>query len=169
MTGRAATGGAARQILVSFTGTAAANGSSAFGTHRAPSGGCTNGDFGTWTGTRVSSLAGMFTGSLRSNATVSVPSQIAASFTQSGEGDLAGTATLTNSVCFASVSLSGRVRGESLTVTATDANNPVQSIHFAGTVDSAAKSLTLTYSVIGGHCEGESGSGTLSTQGPGTR
>lgn len=154
---------------VSFTGTAAANGSSASGTYTAPSGGCTNGDFGTWTGTRVSPLAGMFTGSLRSNATVNVPFQIAASFTQGGDGNLTGTATITNSICFTSVSLLGRVRGESLTIMATDPNNPEQMIRFSGTIDPAAQSASVTYSVAGGHCAGESGSGILSRQGPGAQ
>jgi len=38
--------------LVKFTGTVSADGSSASGTYVAPSGGCTNGDYGTWSGVR---------------------------------------------------------------------------------------------------------------------
>lgn len=38
---------------VSFTGTVASNGASAAGSYTAPSGGCTNGDAGTWTASKV--------------------------------------------------------------------------------------------------------------------
>src|SRR5271170_4081357 len=38
---------------VSFNGTVSADGNSASGNYTAPSGGCTNGDTGTWSGSRV--------------------------------------------------------------------------------------------------------------------
>jgi autotransporter translocation and assembly factor TamB len=41
------------QVVV-FSGTLASDGNSASGTYSAPSGGCTNGDKGTWSGQRVS-------------------------------------------------------------------------------------------------------------------
>ncbi len=46
------------QIVV-FSGTLSSDGRSASGTYSAPSGGCTNGDRGTWTGTQLSSPGGV--------------------------------------------------------------------------------------------------------------
>lgn len=45
--------------VVAFSGTLSADGNSASGTYRAPSGGCTNEDQGTWSGQRVSTASGM--------------------------------------------------------------------------------------------------------------
>jgi hypothetical protein len=139
----------------SFTGTVSADGNSASGTYSAPSGGCLNGDTGTWSGDRVSMLNGMFRGALAVQN--GVPANIIAKFKDDG-GRVTGVATLTNSLCFQSLNLTGTVSGTNVELQSTE---ETQSVILRGTFDQEKKSLVLTYSVLGGSCEGESGTAIL--------
>lgn len=141
---------------VSFNGTVSADGNSGSGTYTAPSGGCTNGDTGTWSGSRVSMLNGMFRGSLAAEQN-GVPANVIATFKDDG-GHVTGAATLTNSLCFQSLNLTGTVSGNNVELQSTE---ETQSVMLRGTFDRENKSLALTYSVLGGSCSGESGKATL--------
>jgi hypothetical protein len=143
---------------VSFNGTVSADGNSASGNYTAPSGGCTNGDTGTWSGSLVSTLNGMYRGALA--AQNGVPANIVAKFNDD-RGHVTGAVTLTNSLCFQSLNLTGTVSGTKVELQSTE---EAQSIMLRGTFDPESKSLALTYSVLGGSCSGESGTATLAAQ-----
>lgn len=143
---------------VSFTGTVSADGNSLSGTYAAPSGGCTNGDTGTWSGSRVSMLNGLFRGTLA--AENGLPANVIAEFKDDG-GHVIGTATLTNSLCFQSLNLTGTVSGANVEL---QSSEETQSLMFRGTFDQQNKSLALNYSVLGGSCAGESGKAILVEQ-----
>lgn len=143
---------------VSFTGTVSADGNSLSGTYAAPSGGCTNGDTGTWSGSRVSMLNGLFRGTLA--AQNGLPANVIAEF-KDDEGHVIGTATLTNSLCFQSLNLTGTVSGVNVEL---QSSEETQSLMFRGTFDQQNKSLALNYSVLGGSCASESGKAILVEQ-----
>lgn len=143
---------------VSFTGTVSTDGNSASGTYTAPSGGCTNGDTGTWSGSRVSMLNGLFRGTFA--AQNGLPANVIAKFKDDG-GRVAGSATLTNSLCFQSLNLKGTMSGTNVELQSTEEAQPVM---LRGTFDQENKSLALTYSVLGGSCAGESGKAILVAQ-----
>jgi hypothetical protein len=143
---------------VSFTGTVSADGNSLSGKYAAPPGGCTNGDAGTWSGSRVSVLNGLFRGTLA--AQNGLPANVIAEFKDDG-GYVTGTATLTNSLCFQSLNLTGTVSGENVELQSTE---ETQSLTLRGTFDLENKSLALNYSVLGGSCAGESGKAILVEQ-----
>jgi hypothetical protein len=131
-------------------------------------GGCAAGSVGTFNGALVPSLSGTWTGSFTS---VNGPPVVTATanLTQTALADadglfsLSGTAALTNSACFTSSTVAvsavvGRVVLLSLT------NNDGSTTSFAGTLTApgTAKQITGNYSVSGGACAGDTGSGTLS-------
>ena len=64
------------QVVV-FSGTLASDGNSASGTYGAPSGGCTNGDTGTWSGQRLPTRSGIGDGGLATQATLDAPYGVA--------------------------------------------------------------------------------------------
>jgi len=129
------------------------------GVERIPrSGGCTNGDAGTWSGSRVSMLNGLFRGTLAVQN--DSPANVIAKFNDDG-GHVTGTATLTNSLCFQSLNLTGMVSGTNVELQSTEETQPLM-LH--GTFDQENKSLALTFSVLGGSCAGESGKAILVAQ-----
>jgi hypothetical protein len=138
-----------------FTGTVSTDGNSLSGTYTAPSGGCTNGDAGTWSGSRISTLNGLFRGTLA--AQNGLPANVIVKFEDDG-GHVTGTATLTNSLCFQSLNLMGTVSGTNVELRGTE---EMQHLILRGTLDPKSKSLALTYSVLGGSCAGESGKAIL--------
>ena len=145
---------------VSFNGTLAANGSSVSGTYTAPAGGCTNGDAGTFTGTRVSMLNGMFVGSF--GPSNSIPAIVVTRLYDYG-GNVTGSATITNSLCFHSLNVTGTVEGFNVKLQGTDGDES-ETITFHGTFNQPNKSLALEYAVSGGSCSGESGTAQLRQQ-----
>ena len=64
------------QVVV-FSGTLSSDGNSASGTYSAPSGGCTNGDTGTWSGQRLPATSGDGDGGLATKATLNYPFGVA--------------------------------------------------------------------------------------------
>lgn len=136
-----------------YTGTVAADGNSGSGTYQSPTGGCTNGDAGTFTGQRVSMLNGMFVGSLGPDN--SIPASIVTQLHDDG-GNVTGAATITNSLCFHSLNIMGRVSGFHVVLQGEDGDTS-QTVTLRGTFDPSEHSLPLTYSVVGGDCSGETG------------
>ena len=100
-----------------YTGTVAADGNSGSGTYQSPAGGCTNGDAGTFTGQRVSMLNGMFIGSFGPEN--SIPANIVTQLHDDG-GNVTGSATITNSLCFHSMNVTGKVSGFSVELQGAD-------------------------------------------------
>jgi hypothetical protein len=143
---------------VSYSGTVSADGSSASGTYSAPPGGCLNGDIGTWSGSRVSLLNGQFIGSMA--AENSIRASIVAKLQDDG-GRVSGMATVTNSVCFHSLNLTGSVSGNEVVLQGTE---ETQTLLLRGEIDRESKSLALIYSVSGGNCSGESGKAFLAAR-----
>ena len=141
-----------------YTGTVAADGNSSSGTYQSPAGGCTNSDAGTFTGQRVSMLNGMFIGSFGPEN--SIPANIVTQLHDDG-GNVTGIATITNSLCFHSMSVSGKVSGFDVELQGADNLAESQAITFRGTFRQQNKSLALSYSVAGGSCSGESGTAQL--------
>ena len=142
---------------VSFNGTLAANGSSVSGTSTAPAGGCTNGDAGTFTGERVSMMNGVFIGAF--GPSNSIPANVVTRLHDDG-GSVTGSATITNSLCFHSLNITGSVEGFNVKLHGSSGDES-QTITFHGTFDQPSKSLTLEYAVSGGSCSGESGTAQL--------
>jgi hypothetical protein len=141
-----------------YTGTVAADGNSGSGTYQSPAGGCTNGDAGTFTGQRLSMLNGMFVGSFgRDN---SIPANIVTQLHDEG-GNVTGAATITNSLCFHSLNVIGKVSGFNVELQGTDDLGETQAITFHGTFDQSNKSLALKYNVSGGSCAGDTGDAQL--------
>jgi hypothetical protein len=143
---------------VSLTGTVTTDGNSGNGAYSTPSGGCTNGDAGTWSGSRVSMLNGLFRGTLA--AQNALPANVIVKFKDDG-GHVTGNGTLTNSICFQSLNLTGTVSGTNVELQGTE---ETQHLMLRGTFDRKSKSLVLTYSVLGGSCAGESGEAILVAQ-----
>jgi hypothetical protein len=135
----------------SLTGTGSSDGTMASGTY---TGGCTSGDSGTWTGTKTAAAAGAFIGSLQPAS--GTPVGIVLNLTEDG-GNLAGSASFTNSTCLNSVSIVGTVSGSSIELNGTGRD---ASVVFHGSIDPTGKRLTLD-SNLSGACDLESGSGTL--------
>lgn len=142
-------------------------GTSGSGTFKV-TGGCADGSTGTFTATLVPSLSGNWTGSFLS---VSGPPAVTTSAnlaqTTGADADglfgLSGTATLGNSVCFTSATIAASfVTGRVVLLLLN--NSDGSQTTFAGTVDnpSTAKSISGTYSISGGSCSGDSGTGTIS-------
>ena len=103
-------------------------------------------------------LNGLFRGTLA--AQNGLPANVIAKFKDDG-GRVTGAATLTNSLCFQSLDLTGTVSGTNVELQSTEETGPVA---LRGTFDQKNKSLALTYSVLGGNCSGESGTAILAAQ-----
>jgi hypothetical protein len=138
---------------VGLTGTVASDGSSVSGTYTAPAGGCTNGDTGTFSGTRTS-VGGAFAGQL--NAADRMPIGLSLNLRDEG-GAVSGSAFFTHSACFASLKVAGQVEGSQIELRGV---SPGGSLVLRGTADGSAKALHL-HSTVTGNCQSESGSGTL--------
>ena len=141
-----------------YTGTVAADGNSGSGTYQSPAGGCTDSDAGTFTGQRVSMLNGMFIGSFGPEN--SIPANIVTQLHDDG-GNVTGSATITNSLCFHSMNVTGKISGFNVELHSADDQSDSQAINFRGTFRQQYKSLALNYSVAGGSCSGESGTAQL--------
>ena len=140
-----------------YTGTVAADGNSGSGTYQSPAGGCTDGDAGTFSGQRLSMLNGIFVGSF--GPANSIPANVVTELHDDG-GNVTGGATITNSLCFHSLNVAGKVSGFNVELQGADADQS-QTITFHGTFDPREHSLPLTYSVLGGGCSGETGAARL--------
>jgi len=144
---------------VSLTGTVTPDGNSITGTYQAQSGGCTNGDSGTFTATRVTStvlnLAGNWEAS--TDSVLGFSTFLSGTFTQTGN-QISGTMSISGSPCAVSGILSGTVTGTSVTLTLIEG---LQSVSLIGTAAPDGNSITGTYQAPAGGClNGDSGTFT---------
>lgn len=156
-------------ITASFT--VAADENSFSGTYHL-SGGCGDGDYGTVYGNRVQSYTGTWKGTFYSYS--GPATSVTAYITQSGpytSGShqglywLTGTVTFTNSVCFSSGTIGTNLVGGG--AMAMDINtNDYATVSFIGSLTSlaTANAITGSYTIAGGSCSGDSGTGSLSRQ-----
>ena len=117
------------------------------------------GDTGTWTGTAASSLSANYTGTFNStsNPLPTAPS-IVITLAQDANFNLTGTATITNSPCFNSLTLSGQAIGEAFSLT--DAARKAVIIALP-----TGDSFTFSYNFdpTAANCPGDIGRGTVAT------
>ena len=140
-----------------YTGTVSPDGNSGSGTYQSPAGGCTNGDAGTFSGQRLSMLNGMFLGSFA--PANSPPAHITAQLRDDG-GQVEGSAVVTNSLCFHSLSITGIVSGTNVELRGQE-DKSEQIISFKGSFDRQQNLLRLTYSTAEEGCPAESGAAEL--------
>jgi hypothetical protein len=111
---------------VSLSGTAAQDGNSMSGTYQAPSGGCTNGDHGTWTATKSS---GQSQSTITSVGVSCSPSSILVNGTSKCSATVVGTGSFSSSVTWSvdngTIDQNGNYTapGGSITATVTAASN----------------------------------------------
>ena len=129
------------------------------------SGGCGDGDKGTLTGFITPSYSNTYKGSFHSVSGITTGETFA--ITQNGPDSdgfyhLSGTATFTNSPCFASGTISSSaVAGSYMEVIITTNNNGT--VMFAGNItDSSGTTITGEYEITSGACQGDSGTGSVS-------
>ena len=105
---------------VQLKGTAASDGSSIHGDYSLLASGCGNTQTGTWTGTRVTTLNGSFTGTLSSNLTPGVILHFTGTVAQGANtggstASLSGTMTSSDAPsCYNNVNINGLVSGTSV-------------------------------------------------------
>jgi len=154
--------------VFAFTGTSSANGTGISGGKYTITGGCAGGDSGSIMGIRYAALTGTFAGSVRSMGGLQVQASAAlAKIAPATNGYIpkSGTVTFSGSPCFglttiANPATDSRIIGNFFFVTLTaDFQTKVR---VTGSFDANAKVLPVQYSVQGGLCSGDSGTGTLS-------
>jgi hypothetical protein len=130
-------------------------------------GGCAGGDHGTITGFRMQPFTATYSGNFISvfgPPTVSVSVPLSQSSTADSDGffHITGTATIGGTTCFSSATVSNSVvAGEAMLLELT--TNTGATIDFVGlATDSSAKTVSGNYSVSGGACSGDHGTGTVS-------
>jgi hypothetical protein len=138
---------------VSLTGTVASNGKSASGTYTSPTGGCTNGDSGTWSGSDPS-ISGLFVGTI--NPADRIPIRVSLNL-KADEGNVSGSISLANSACFGSLEIQGKAAGTTMEIRGT---GPSGIVNLQGALDASRTTLAVE-SQVGGDCKGESGAGML--------
>lgn len=155
--------------IISATLTGSAN--ALTGTYIVTGTGCAAGDKGTLSGSLVPSISGTWAGTFVSSAIgnpqIGVTSPITeGSFDATGIFTLTGTAAFSGSPCFSTGTfatgsgMAGRVSDVIIK------NNDGSTAEFVGlmTNPAAPTQMTGTYTVTGGLCDGDSGTGTLTKQ-----
>jgi hypothetical protein len=134
-------------------------------------GGCADGATGTASGTQYAALQGTYSGSIDGNSPPETLNLNVAQYTQ-GTGDGAfltsGTATFSGISCFSQGTLAaqnGTVIGNVVNLTFNTNDPGGAQLNVVGTIDTAAKTLTLTtIQVNGGSCPGSLGTAALTLQ-----
>jgi hypothetical protein len=135
------------------------------------SGGCADGDIGTVSGWAASPLNGTYTGNFLSKSGLIIGASVAITQASQPATDgiysASGTVTFANSPCFSSGTFSPTDQGDPSQLIFGDfvqveiETNGAASVVFQGTVDSTGKTITGTYSVLGGICSEDSGTGIV--------
>lgn len=151
--------------------TLSGNATSLSGTYAVTGTGCAGGDKGNITGVLVPSVNGTWKGAFVSSV-VANPTVITTAVITEGAADanglfpLTGTATYSGSPCFTSgtTATGSAIFGRTNNVILT--NDDGSTVEFVGflTNPAAPTQMTGTYTVSGGLCNGDSGSGTLTKQ-----
>ena len=144
---------------VTLSGTASADGNSASGSYTAPAGGCTNGDSGTWTGSRLAAPGTNVTDNWQASFASSVSAFRGAMYGYIAQSGNFTTANLhiDGSPCFGIAGSAGTISGFSVLFTATASG---QTATFTGTLSADGNSMQGTYAVSGGCASGDSGTWT---------
>ena len=158
---------ASQTINASLTGSATA----LTGTYTITGTGCAGGDKGNITGVLVPSVSGTWKGTLISNTVANPGVGVTASIVEgapdpTGLFVITGAATYVGSPCFASGT---SATGSGMAGRTTDVllkNDDGSTVEFIGFLNNPAAptQMTGTYTVTGGLCDGDSGSGTLAKQ-----
>ncbi|HEY0702528.1 MAG TPA: hypothetical protein VGD60_07155 [Candidatus Acidoferrales bacterium] len=143
---------------ITLVGTVAPGGQSVTGTFTSSSGGCLNGESGTFQANFVSAVTGEYAGTLTNGAVVGAPpATVAAMLSEDADFNESATITVQGNDCFSSLTTSADSLGVSIggftTFNATDGTNVVS---FFGTVSSDASQFTGGWAVLAG-CTGQSG------------
>jgi hypothetical protein len=158
---------ASQTINASLSGSA----TSLTGTYSVTGTGCASGDKGNIAGVLVPSISGTWKGTFVSSTVANPTVTVTAPITE-GTADanglfvISGTATYAGSPCFASGTTA---TGSAMAGRTTDVilkNNDGSTVEFVGflTNPAAPTQMTGTYTVSGGLCTGDSGTGTLTKQ-----
>ncbi len=147
---------------VNFSG--AVSGQTMSGTFNAPSGGCTNGASGTWTASRIPLVTGTWNGSLSPASGGQLPFQLAVPLTQDDGGNVTGTATVTGSSCFTTLALNTPNSIAGLMLVMEGQAGDGVSVELPAKLNSSATSMEVNYTVSGGSCDGQTGTGVLTKQ-----
>jgi hypothetical protein len=143
---------------IAITGSVSGDYSSSNGTYQVTSatGSCSTamGDMGTWIGSRTSLPVGGYGGTVL--PADRLPVGVVVTLSHDG-GALSGTANFTNSTCLHSMNVAGSVSGLNLELRGSGMDG---SMVMSGTMDNAAKTLSL-HSSVSGTCSAESGAATL--------
>ena len=159
-----------RGQFLTLTGTLDSTASHLTGTYQI-GGGCSNGEAGSFTGTRYSALTGTYAGAVTGAGTAH---QVTLHLTQStdptGQGTflLAGTAALTNFSCFTAGTVTAQgssISGSKVSLLLSADGGGGATISITGNIDSAAATFSVTsFQVAGGGCAGNYGAATLQRQ-----
>jgi hypothetical protein len=158
-----------------LTGQLAADGRSLTASTTSLSGGACAPVTASAAGTLYTPISGTYAGSFTDASGVTVP--VSTTLTQTsapdanGQYHLSGSATFPSNPCFASPAVTDSlVTGNSLSASYSPQQGPVSSlvtstVSASGTFNADATTLTITaYSVAGGDCDGDTGTGLLSKQ-----
>jgi hypothetical protein len=139
-------------VNISFEGNVGTNQMS--GTYSA-----SDGTTGNWAATTAPSFSGTYTGTINSSVNPSpVPVGVTLVLIQNSGVDIMGTATLTHSACFQSLSLNGGVNGGAFQML-----NSTDSLTLGG-VQVSPTQIVFNYYVNSGCSSGDYGGGTLTAQ-----
>lgn len=134
-------------------------------------GGCADGASGTLTGTEYAAVDGTYAGTITGSSPAETMSLDLSQYIQgtgSGAFLVTGSATFTGISCFSQgtlASTNGTVIGNAVNLTFNTNDPEAAQLTVAGTIDTAAKTLTLTsIQVVGGSCPGSLGTATLTLQ-----
>ncbi len=120
------------------------------------------GDAGTWTASAASSLSGNYSGTFNSTSSpLAITPTILIALAQDANFNLSGTATIMNSPCISSLTLSGQAIGEAFSLT--DAASKAIIIAVP-----AGNSFNFSYNFepTAAHCAGDFGRGVVTNQSP---
>ena len=134
------------------------------------SGGCADGDHGTISGFKVRSFSGTWSGNFVSSS--STTAQVSTTVTQGGEepaflgvSRVTGDVTFSNSACFTSGTIpasAGFAFGVNFAAFVN--TNDGGTVQFVGFSNDSGTQITGDYTVTGGTCDGDFGTGTLTRQ-----
>ena len=151
-------------LVIVYSGTIGEGAKSMSGTYTAPAGNCTIGDSGTWTANRIPAVTGTWKGTLTPSSGTQAPFQVMLPLTQDSTGKVIGTSAITGSSCLNAVSLAtaSPIAGQQLILAGQfDTSSALQ---LTTTLDLAGTTMNVDYSITGGSCDGQVGSGTLKKQ-----
>ena len=120
------------------------------------------GDAGTWTASAVSSLGGNYDGTFNSTPNpLPIAPTILIALTQDASFHLSGTATILNSLCVSSLTLSGQAIGEAFNLT--DAANKA---HIIALPTGSTFTFSYSFAPTAASCAGDFGRGVMTNKGP---